>query len=48
LFPAFARQFRKRKLVERQEETAFSGQFDFDAASVRVARPAFGWFGVHV
>jgi hypothetical protein len=34
-------------LIERQQQTLFSRQFDFDCASVRVARPTFGYFCAH-
>ena len=47
LLTAFVCQFRKRELIERQQQALFSGYFDFDCASVRIARPAFVWFGVH-
>ena len=37
-----ALEFSKGELIERQQEALFSGYFDFDRASVRVARPTFG------
>ncbi len=45
-FP-IALQFGKGELVERQQEALFSRHFDFDRASVRVARPTFGCFCAH-
>ena len=44
----FGFEFGESELVKRQQETPFSRQFDFDAVSVRVARPTFGCFCVHV
>ncbi len=41
LFP-FALEFSEGELVERQQQALFSRQFDFDRASVRIARPTFG------
>ena len=35
-------EFGEGELVERQQQAPFSRQFDFDAVSVRVARPTFG------
>ena len=35
-------EFSEGELVKRQQQTPFSRQFDFDAVSVRVARPTFG------
>ncbi len=35
-------EFGEGELVKRQQQAPFSRQFDFDAVSVRVARPAFG------
>jgi len=37
-----ALEFGEGELVERQQQALFSRQFDFDRASVRVARPTFG------
>lgn len=45
-FP-IALQFRKGELVERQQQALFSRYFDFDRASVRIARPTFGCFCAH-
>lgn len=42
LFLPLAPEFGEAKLVERQQQAFFSRYFDFDRASVRVARPAFG------
>lgn len=39
---AFAFEFGEGELIERQQEALFSGYFDFDRASVRIARPTFG------
>lgn len=47
LFLSLALEFRKGELVERQQQALFSRQFDFDRASVRVARPTFGCFCAH-
>ena len=47
LFLSLALEFRKGELVERQQKALFSRQFDFDCASVRVARPTFGCFCAH-
>ena len=41
LFPS-ALEFGEGELIERQQQALFSRQFDFDRASVRVARPTFG------
>lgn len=38
----FTLQFSEGELIERQQQALFSRYFDFDRASVRVARPAFG------
>ena len=35
-------EFGESELVKRQQQAPFSQQFDFDAVSVRVARPTFG------
>ena len=35
-------EFGESELVKRQQQTLFSRQFDFDRASVRIARPTFG------
>ena len=35
-------EFGEGELVKRQQQTLFSRHFDFDAASVWVARPTFG------
>jgi hypothetical protein len=43
LLLAIAPKFGEGELVERQQQTLFSRQFDFDRASVRVARPTFGF-----
>jgi len=42
LLLAIALEFGKGKLVKWQQQALFSRQFDFDRASVRVARPTFG------
>ena len=42
LFLPLALEFGEGKLVKRQQQTLFSRQFDFDRASVRIARPTFG------
>lgn len=34
--------FREGELIERQQQALFSRYFDFDRASVRIARPTFG------
>ena len=47
LLLAIALEFGEGELVERQQETLFSRQFDFDCASVRIARPTFGCFCAH-
>ena len=47
LLLAPALEFGEGELVERQQETLFSRQFDFDCASVRIARPTFGCFCAH-
>jgi len=41
LFP-LGFEFGEGELVKRQQQTLFSRQFDFDRASVRIARPTFG------
>ncbi len=40
-------EFGEGELVERQQETLLSRYFDFDRASVRIARPTFGCFCAH-
>ena len=35
-------QFSEGELVKRQQQTLLSRQFDFERASVRIARPTFG------
>lgn len=40
-------EFGEGELVKRQQQALFSGNFDFDRASVRIARPTFGWFCAH-
>ena len=45
---AVALEFGERELVKRQEQALFSRYFDFDRASVRIARPTFGCFCAHV
>ncbi len=35
-------QFSEGELIERQQQGLFSRYFDFDRASVRIARPTFG------
>lgn len=42
LFLPLAPEFGEGKLVERQQQAFFSRHFDFDCASVQVARPTFG------
>lgn len=42
LFLPLALEFGESKLVKRQQQALFSRQFDFDRASVRIARPTFG------
>ncbi len=42
LLVAVAFEFGEGELVKRQQQAPFSRQFDFDAVSVRVARPTFG------
>ena len=42
LFLALTLEFGEGELVKRQQQTLFSRQFDFDRASVRIARPTFG------
>jgi len=42
LLLSHALEFSEGELVERQEQALFSRDFDFDRASVRVARPTFG------
>lgn len=37
-----ARQFSEGELVEREQQALFSRHFDFDRASVWIARPTFG------
>ena len=38
----FALEFSESELIERQQQALFSRYFDFDRASVRIARPTFG------
>lgn len=38
----FTLEFSEGELVERQQQALVSRYFDFDRASVRIARPAFG------
>lgn len=47
LLLSFALEFGEGELVERQQEALLSRQFDFDCASVQVARPTFGCFCAH-
>ena len=42
LLVSFGFEFGEGELVKRQQQAPFSRQFDFDAVSVGVARPAFG------
>lgn len=42
LLLSLALEFSERELVERQQQALFSRYFDFDRASVRIARPTFG------
>ena len=42
LLLAFALEFGESELVKRQQQALFSRDFDFDCASVRIARPTFG------
>ncbi len=42
LLLSLALEFGEGELVEWQQKTLFSRYFDFDRASVRVARPTFG------
>ena len=42
LLLAPALEFGEGELVERQQQALFSRYFDFDRASVRIARPTFG------
>ena len=37
-----ALEFSKGELIERQQQALFSRYFDFDRASVWIARPTFG------
>lgn len=39
---AIALEFGEGELIERQQKALFSRYFDFDRASVRIARPTFG------
>lgn len=41
LFPLVL-EFGEGELIERQQQALFSRHFDFDRASVRIARPTFG------
>jgi len=47
LFLAVSPEFREGELVEGQEKTLLSRYFDFDCASVRIARPTFWRFCAH-
>ncbi len=47
LLLSFALEFGEGELIEWQQQALFSRQFDFDCASVRVARPTFGCFCAH-
>ena len=47
LLLSIALEFGEGELIERQQQTLLSRQFDFDCASVRVARPTFGCFCAH-
>lgn len=38
----FVLEFSEGELIERQKQALFSRYFDFDRASVRIARPTFG------
>ncbi len=38
----FVLEFSEGELIERQKQALFSRHFDFDRASVRIARPTFG------
>ena len=38
----FVLEFSEGELIERQQQALFSRYFDFDRASVRIARPTFG------
>lgn len=38
----FTLEFSEGELVERQQQALLSRYFDFDRASVRIARPTFG------
>lgn len=42
LFLAITLEFSEGELVERQQQALLSRYFDFDRASVRIARPTFG------
>ena len=44
---AIAVEFTEGELIERQQQALFSRYFDFDRASVRIARPTFGCFCAH-
>lgn len=39
---ALVLEFGEGELIERQQQALFSRHFDFDRASVRIARPTFG------
>lgn len=39
---ALVLKFGEGELIERQQQALFSRHFDFDRASVRIARPTFG------
>ena len=42
LLLSIALEFGEGKLIKRQQQALFSRQFDFDRASVRIARPTCG------
>jgi len=42
LLLSFTLEFSEGELVERQQQALLSRYFDFDRASVRIARPTFG------
>ena len=47
LLLSFVLEFGEGELIEWQQKALFSRHFDFDRASVRVARPTFGCFCAH-
>ena len=47
LLLSFALEFGEGELIEWQQQALFSRYFDFDRASVWVARPTFGCFCAH-